>query len=234
MEKQIDMTQGPILQKAVRFALPICAGNILQQLYGTVDTLIIGNFCGASSLAAVATSGQPMELLLCIFLGTGSGVFSGQNLGVEHYLRLRKGIWQIPLFSGAVSLAAGVTVTLFCRPPLALFTQDGDVLETGVRYIRLILPFYWNYAVFNGIMSFVNGMGNIRYTTAVNILLLWVVRIPTAYLLSWLGYGGYIMASMPVSFAVGMIAMLFYFRTRHWAEICALARREPEYQLQRN
>ena len=72
--KTLDMTQGPILKLVVLFALPICAGNILQQLYNTVDTLIIGNFCGPISLAAVGTSGQPVELFLCIFLGIGNGV----------------------------------------------------------------------------------------------------------------------------------------------------------------
>ena len=72
--KQIDMTCGPIMKKVLLFAIPICAGNLLQQLYNTVDTLVIGNFCGSSSLAAVGTSAQPVEILLCIFLGLGTGV----------------------------------------------------------------------------------------------------------------------------------------------------------------
>ena len=58
--KQIDMTKGPIIKLVVLFALPICLGDILQQLYSTVDTLIIGNFCGSVSLAAVCTSSQPV------------------------------------------------------------------------------------------------------------------------------------------------------------------------------
>lgn len=452
-EKRIDMTQGSILKKVAWFAFPICIGNILQQLYSTADTLIIGNFCDASALAAVATSAQPMEILLCIFLGVGSGVsilvsqqcgrnneadmrelahsaawflyvcalpltvlgclagpwllqimrvpedafgeavsylrmtmlgcignlgynlnagilrglgnsrstllflvvtcvlnilldiafvaglgmrttgaalataismlaswllslyylhryyphaappviprgvnapalkriirvglplglntslysfghlflqslyntqgsvfmagcsvadrlnaiasvavaalssaasvFAGRNLGAGQYTRLRNGVWQIPLFSGALSLAAGIIITLFCRPLLRLFTPDEQVLEVGVRYVRIVLPFYWNYAVFNGIMSSVNGMGQLRYTTIVNILLLWVVRIPIAYLLAWMGYGGYVMAGVPMSFIVGMAAMLCYFKTRHWVEICALSRQEQSHR----
>lgn len=85
--KKIDMTQGSIMRQVLIFALPICAGNVLQQLYGTVDTLVIGNFCGSVSLAAVGTSSQPVEMLLCIFLGLGTGVsilvsqFSGSGDG---------------------------------------------------------------------------------------------------------------------------------------------------------
>ena len=45
--KKIDMTQGSIMKRVLLFALPICVGNVLQQLYGTVDTLVIGNFCGS-------------------------------------------------------------------------------------------------------------------------------------------------------------------------------------------
>lgn len=89
---KIDMTQGSILGCAAQFALPICIGNILQQLYGTVDTLVIGNFCDASALAAVATSSQPLEILLCIFLGIGSGIsiLISQAAGASDADQLRK------------------------------------------------------------------------------------------------------------------------------------------------
>ena len=56
---QVDMTHGSVLGRAALFALPICAGNILQLLYSTVDTLVIGNFCDTTALASVATSSQP-------------------------------------------------------------------------------------------------------------------------------------------------------------------------------
>lgn len=72
--KKIDMTNGPVIKLIVLFALPICLGNVLQQLYSTVDTLVVGNFCSSASLAAIGTSSQPVEMLLCIFLGIGTGV----------------------------------------------------------------------------------------------------------------------------------------------------------------
>ncbi|MBE5962599.1 MAG: hypothetical protein E7256_14685 [Lachnospiraceae bacterium] len=73
-KKKVDMTTGPIMRNVFLFAIPIILGNILQQLYTTVDTLVIGQFCGSTSLAAVGTSSQPVEVLLCIFLGIGVGV----------------------------------------------------------------------------------------------------------------------------------------------------------------
>ena len=59
-----DMTRGPIMKKIILFALPIIAGNILQYLYTTVDTLVIGNYSDHTALAAVGTSSQPVEVLL--------------------------------------------------------------------------------------------------------------------------------------------------------------------------
>ena len=70
---------------------------------------------------------------------------------------------------------------------------------------------------------FANGMGEIRYSTIVNIILLWGVRIPASYLLAWLGYGGYAMAGVSLSFVVGLLAMLFYYKSHAWADICARA-----------
>lgn len=72
--KKIDMTTGSIMKNVLLFAIPIVIGNVLQQLYTTVDTWVAGNYCGNTSLAAVGTSSQPVEVLLCIFLGIGTGV----------------------------------------------------------------------------------------------------------------------------------------------------------------
>ena len=56
----VVMTQGKPAKLLLSFALPLMLGNILQQLYSTVDTLVVGRYCGAESLAAVGTSSQPI------------------------------------------------------------------------------------------------------------------------------------------------------------------------------
>ena len=86
------MTHGSILGCTLRFALPICAGSVLQQMYSTVDTLVIGNYCDSAALAAVSTSSQPLEILLCIFLGIGSGIsiLVSQACGASDQATLKK------------------------------------------------------------------------------------------------------------------------------------------------
>ena len=78
--KKIDMTAGPIMKNVFLFAIPIIFGNVLQQLYTTVDTLVIGKYCGKTSLAAVGTSSQPVEdWLRCFYFGIPKHRFKRQQ-----------------------------------------------------------------------------------------------------------------------------------------------------------
>lgn len=109
----VDMTSGSIIKKALIFAIPICVGNILQQLYSTVDTLVIGNYCDAAALAAVATSSQPLEILLCIFLGIGSGISilvsqaMGRNDGKRMGRLTSTAVWFLYLCAVPLSVVGG-------------------------------------------------------------------------------------------------------------------------------
>lgn len=441
--KKIDMTTGSIMQKVFLFAIPIVIANILQQLYTTVDTIVIGHFCGHESLAAVGTSAQPVEVLICVFLGIGSGVsilvsqyigasnnegivkitktaasfvymcgipvavigwlvtpfilkfmgvpsdawnhaliytrviflgtlgnigynmnagilrglgdskaslwfllvscisniildltfvagfgmdvsgaalstsismviswvisvyyikkkypeieftflpsgfykeellkfialglpiglnnslysfghmamqmlvneqgsvfmagasvagritgisgiaitalsqaastFSGQNFGAGNYSRLRRGYIRIPVASGALTFMFGLTFWILRAPVLRIFTNDPGVLFYADRYVSIVLLSQWMYAVFNGIMNIVNGVGKVKYTTVVNLLMLWAVRIPSAYLISRLFDGTFIMLSISISFFFGMVCMIGYaLLSTGWKEL---------------
>ncbi len=104
------MTKGPIMKNVLLFALPIVIGNILQQLYSTVDTIVVGNFCDKQSLAAMGTSTQPVEILLCVFLGIGSGVsiLTSQYVGGGNTKALNR------------LIATGISFIYTCGIPLSL------------------------------------------------------------------------------------------------------------------
>ena len=70
------------------------------------------------------------------------------------------GVGQITCAAGVVTLLIGLVATVFCRPLLGLFSSDPAVLDAAVRYTWWVLPFIWTYAVFNCMMSFVNGTGS--------------------------------------------------------------------------
>ena len=67
--REVNLTQGPILSRLVRFSLPMIAGNMLQQVYNLVDTLVVGRGIGANALAAVGSAYTLMTFLTSILIG---------------------------------------------------------------------------------------------------------------------------------------------------------------------
>lgn len=225
LPRQFDKTT---LRKMIKIGLPLGMNTALYST-GHLILQVLFNLQGSTFVAGCSVAGKITSIanIAITSLSSTMTVFSGQNLGAENHRRLCRGAWLIPLCAGTITFSAGILVTIFCNPLLALFTRDAAVLDFAMRYIHIVLPFTWMYAVMNVIMCFSNGIGEIKYPTTVNLFILWGVRIPVAYLLSQIGYGGYAMASVPLSFLSGMILMLFYFRTKRWAELRALAKNEP-------
>lgn len=212
------------LTDIIRVGLPLGLNNSIYSV-GHILMQSLINMQGSVFIAACSVGGKLCSIanVAITSLSSAAATFSGQNLGAKNYARLKKGSLRIPFFSGLITCTAGLTLTLLCRPVLGLFTDEMDVLNQSVIYVRTVLPFTWLYAIFNGIINFVNGLGYVKYPTIVNILMLWAVRIPAAYLIAHFINGNYVMAAIPVSFLFGMICMLFYFTTPHWKKIAALA-----------
>ena len=68
-KKSVDMTQGPILKHLIVFAFPLLIGQIFQQLYNTVDSVVVGQFVGKQALAAVGSTGSVINALIGFFSG---------------------------------------------------------------------------------------------------------------------------------------------------------------------
>ena len=216
-----------MLREIVRVGLPLGLNNSIYSV-GHFFLQVFINAQGSVFMAACSIGGKVNSLasIAVSALSSSATAFAGQNLGARRYDRLAKGGLRIPLFSGLIALTVGLMVTAVSGPIVGLFGDDPAVLAQAQKYIRTVLPFYWTYAVFNGIIAFVNGMGVVRYPTVVNILMLWAVRIPVAWLIMTFWDGRMIMAAYPISFTFGMLSMLAFFLSRRWREIRCLAREQ--------
>ena len=76
-----SLTEGPIAQTLIAFALPLFLGNLFQQLYNTADSLIVGNFLGSEALAAVSSSGN----LIFLMVGLVNGISMGAGVVIARY-----------------------------------------------------------------------------------------------------------------------------------------------------
>lgn len=117
----------------------------------------------------------------------------------------------IPFASGAITLFFGLFFILVRMPILSLFTKDREVLLFAGRNVMIMLSCQWMYAVFNVISCIINGTGRVKYTTVINLLMLWAVRIPVAILISLFWDSRLIMLCFPVSFGFGLLCMLAYY-----------------------
>ena len=135
-----DLTQGNISLGLLKFALPMIAGNLLQQLYNIADTLIVGQALGRDALAAVGSAFTLMSFLTSIFLGLsmGAGALFSIYLGKGDRSSLRSAVFQGFALIGAVTAVLTLLVFLFIDGILH-FLQIPDALYASMRIYLLII-----------------------------------------------------------------------------------------------
>jgi len=150
------MTEGSVSRHIIRFAIPLFWGNLFQQLYNVVDSLIVGNFLGSDALAAVSSSGSLIFLLVGLFNGvfTGASVVISRYFGAREEERMRDAIHTTVAFG----LASGVIITiagsLLAPQMLRWMGTPETVLPNSIRYFRT----YFFGAVFIVLYNTANGI----------------------------------------------------------------------------
>lgn len=110
INRSTDMTTGSIWKRMVSFAVPVFLGNLCQQLYNAVDSVIVGKFVGKQALAAVASSGNLIFMMTGFFMGLfiGAGIVIAQYFGARNYEKVRSAVHTDIAFA----LCCGVLLTL--------------------------------------------------------------------------------------------------------------------------
>ena len=137
----VNLTQGPILNQIILFAIPLLLGQLFQQLYNSVDSIVVGRFVGTTALAAVSSSGDISMLLTGFFVGFSSGasVVFGRAFGANRLDKLHDAIHTALLFS--VLIGVGIALLgILCTPLLLrLVNCPADVWVESDRYLRVYL-----------------------------------------------------------------------------------------------
>lgn len=134
------LTEGSPARLIWGFTFPLLAGNIFQQMYAFVDTLLVGRFLGVEALAAVGCTGGLMFLLMGFVLGTATGLslYTGQRYGARDMAGVRKSAAACFLLAAAIgATVAGISVFL-ARPVLLLMQTPPEILDDAVTFIRII------------------------------------------------------------------------------------------------
>jgi putative MATE family efflux protein len=199
-------------KKILSIGLPIGLNNSLFS-FGHVALQTLINAQGSVFMAGWSIAGRVTGLANMAITGISSAAttYSGQNYGAKRIDRLKQGQVVIPFANGAITLCFGLIFMLLRFPILGLFTDEADVLALAGRNVIIMLSSQWMYAVFNAISCIVNGTGRVRYTTIINLMMLWAVRVPVAYLIAQFIGGRHLMFCFPISFGFGMLCMIGYY-----------------------
>ena len=160
--KKLDLTQGGIGRTIVLFCLPIYASQLLQTLYNSVDSIVVGQFVGTNELAAISTCANVSNLIVGFFLGLGTGatVVVGRHFGAREYDRLRVAMQTTVLFSVALGLVVTVLCIVFSPQILGLLACPDEVYDAALLYLRFYLAGILFISLYNVLSSIMRAVGD--------------------------------------------------------------------------
>ena len=176
-----SMAEGTPWKHILKFALPVLAGSLLQQLYNTVDTIVVGNFSGEDALSAVGTTGSFTFLFLALATGfsAGNGVIVAQHFGAKEEKKVRDNASTGILLMLGMGILSTIIGILVARPAYThLVAVDESFLDLTLQYFRIYafgLVFQFGYNIFSSILRAVGDSAATLYflliASVLNILL---------------------------------------------------------------
>ncbi len=186
-----DMTQGSATKLILTFTVPMFIGNIFQQLYNMVDSIVVGRYVGPNALAAVGTSFPVIFLLISMIMGLtmGSGIIISQYFGAKQHDKVRRAVSTALIFqtvSGAVGTVVGI---LLSRPLLQLLRTPPEIINDSTAYMQIFfggLLFMFTYNALSGILRALGDSKSPLYFLIIATLLNVVLDV---YFVANLGWG---------------------------------------------
>ena len=157
-----DMTTGKPITGLLKFSIPLLIGNLAQQLYNTVDSIVVGRYIGDTALAAVGTAGPILNLLLVLFMGvaTGASILSAQFFGAKDRPTLNKvvGCAIVLTFASGILM---MVVGYFASPALIAMVEPPENVAIGaVTYLQIIFIGILGGAMYNILSGVLRGLGD--------------------------------------------------------------------------
>lgn len=181
----VDMTTGKPWEKIIIFTVPLVIGNIAQQLYNTVDSIIVGKYVGDNALAAVGSAGPILNLLLVLFIGisVGSSIMVSQYFGAKEREELSSTVGCCIALTAVASILIMALAPFIIRPMLELLNTPDTIIDWCTSYLRILFIGIAGVAYYNILSGVLRGLGDsvsallyLLVATVLNIILdLWFV-----------------------------------------------------------
>ena len=191
--KPIDMTVGSPAGNIVLFMVPMLIGNIAQQLYNTVDSIIVGKFVGDNALAAVGSAGPLLNLFLMLFVGisVGAGIMVSQAFGARDRESLSIAIGTCINMTFVSSVVIMVVVPLITRPLLQLLGTPEAIIDWAWQYLVILFLGTLGSSYYNILGGILRGLGD------------------------WLGVAGVALATIIAQFVSAILSLRKLMHMKH-------------------
>ncbi len=158
----VDMTEGVPWKKIVLFTVPMLLGNIAQQLYNTVDSIVVGKYVGDNALAAVGSAGPILNLLLVLYVGIsiGAGIMVSQYYGSRNREALSYTIGNSILLMLFATVFVAVAGSLVTRPLLELLHTPDSIIDWCASYLYILFIGGAGLAYYNILSGVLRGLGD--------------------------------------------------------------------------
>lgn len=175
-----DMTEGTPWKKIVVFTLPMLIGNIAQQLYSTVDSIVVGKYVGDNALAAVGSASPILMLLLVLFIGIsmGASIMVAQYFGAKQREELSYTIGNCIVLTGIATLIIMALSVVITRPILELLKTPDSIIDWCEDYLMILFLGCAGSAFYNILSGILRGLGDaiwalisLLVSTVINIVL---------------------------------------------------------------
>ena len=176
--KATDMTTGTPWKQIVLFTLPMLIGNVAQQLYSTVDSIVVGRYVGDNALAAVGSASPILNLLLVLFVGISMGVsiMVSQYFGAKEREELSKSICNCIVITAIASAIIMVMSLFVVRPLLEVLNTPESIIDWCESYLMILFLGCIGSAYYNILSGVLRGLGD-AFTALLYLLVSTILNI---------------------------------------------------------
>ena len=212
-----DLTVGEPAKLIFYFTLPLLAGNVFQQLFGFVDTLIVGRFLGVEALAAVGCTGSLMFLMLGFVMGATSGfsIYTGQRFGAKDFDGIRYSVVVCTVLALIMSVIMSIIGVTFCRELLELMQTPPEIIDGAYDFIVIIYGGVTGFIMLQMQSNLIRALGDSKMPTVIQAttLCINIALEPVAIIILELGIPGAAAATI-LSIIIGNIVCFIYIKKR--------------------
>ena len=157
-----DLTQGSPMRGLIQFSVPLLIGNLAQQLYNTVDSIVVGKYVGDNALAAVGASGPLLNLLLVLFMGiaTGATIMVSQYFGARQQDLLSTTVGNTITLTVLSSIFIMILGPLITHPLMSLINTPAEIYQDSCNYLIIIFLGIIGTAGYNILAGVLRGLGD--------------------------------------------------------------------------